>query len=113
MMLRESVQHADETFDLSALSGREDAEGTVPHQGLLMDFTEAVVLKDADCAADLRPRLVEALGVSGFLDACGVIAGFHGFTRVADSAGVPVDGRYVEEAGAIQDQTGVSQYSPA
>jgi hypothetical protein len=113
MMLRESVRQTDVTFDLNALSGEAEAEGTVPHQELLLAFAEAVVLRDQETAATLRPEMVGALGVAGFLDACGVIAGFHGFTRVADCAGVPIDERYLEEAPAVQDQTRVYRYEEA
>jgi DNA-binding phage protein len=113
MMLRESVQQTDVTFDLSSLSGQDETEGTVPHQERLLDFAEAVVLRDSEQATALRPAMIEALGIAGFLDACGVIAGFHGFTRVADSAGVPIDERYLEEAAAVQDQTKVYRYEEA
>lgn len=111
MMLRESVRQTDVTFDLSSLSGEEEAAGTVPHQELLLAFAEAVVLRDQESAASLRPEMIEALGMAGFLDACGVIAGFHGFTRVADCAGVPIDARYLEEAPAVQDQTRVYRFA--
>lgn len=113
MMLRESVRQTDKSFDLSALSGADEAHGDVPHQDRLLDFAEAVVLRDEAQAAALRPALIDALGVAGFFDACGVIAGFHGFTRVADCAGVPIDERYLEEAAAVQDQTKVYRYEEA
>lgn len=109
MMLRESVQQTGVEFELTSLSGAE-AEGTVPHQDLLLDFAEAVVLRDAEAAARLRPHMVEALGVAGYLDACGVVAGFHGFTRVADCAGVQLDERYLAEADEVKELTGVREY---
>ena len=111
-MLRESVEQTDQTFDLTAISGA-DAGGSVPHQDLLLAFAEAVVLRDVDAAGALRPKLADALGMAGFFDACGVIAGFHGFTRVADCAGVPVDGRHAPLAEEIQAQTGVRQFTGA
>ena len=109
MMLRESVQQTGVEFELTSLSG-EEAEGTVPHQDLLLDFAEAVVLHDAAAAATLRPRVIEALGPAGYLDACGVIAGFHGFTRIADASGVPLDERYQADAEAVKAQTGVREF---
>ena len=107
MMLRESVQHAGETFELTALSGDEAGNGTVPDQELLLAYAEAVTLRDDGRMTDLRPRMIAALGIDGYLDACGVIAGFHGFTRVADSAGVDLDERYLADAEAVKSQTGV------
>lgn len=109
MMLRESVQQTGVEFELTSLSG-EEADGTVPHQDLLLDFAEAVVLRDASAAATLRPRMIEALGPAGYLDACGVVAGFHGFTRIADASGVPLDERYLDEAESVKAQTGVREY---
>ncbi len=113
MMLRESVRQTDKTFDLGAISGKDEVHGTVPHQEILLQFAEAVVLRDQARAAALRPAMIGDLGLAGFLDACAVIAGFHGFTRVADCAGVPIDRRYLEEAGAVQDQTGVYRFAEA
>ena len=110
MMLRESVRQTGVEFELTSLSG-DEAQGTVPHQDLLLDLAEAVVERDDGAAAALRPRMIEALGVAGYLDACGVVAGFHGFTRVADCAGVPLDERYLAEADAVKAQTGVREYS--
>ncbi len=109
MMLRESVQQTGVEFELTSLSG-EEADGTVPHQDLLLDFAEAVVLRDASAAATLRSRMIEALGPAGYLDACGVVAGFHGFTRIADASGVPLDERYLDEAESVKAQTGVREY---
>jgi len=115
MMLRESVQQTGEAFELTALSGAEadDAtgHGTVPHQALLLAFADAVTLRDDAQMTALRPRMIAALGIDGYLDACSVIAGFHGFTRIADSAGVKLDERYLADAEAVKDQTGVREFS--
>lgn len=110
MMLRASVEQTGSEFELTALSG-ETADGTVPHQDLLLAFAEAVVLKDADTAAALRPRLIDALGTAGYFDACGVVAGFHGFTRIADASGVPLDERYQSGAEDVKAQTGVRGFT--
>ena len=116
MMLRESVQQTGETFELTALSGADAGDdtghGTVPHHDLLLDFAEAVTLRDDRQMTALRPRMIATLGIDGYLDACGVIAGFHGFTRIADSAGVKLDERYLADAEAVKDQTGVREFSP-
>ncbi len=109
MMLRESVQQTGVEFELSSLSG-EKADGTVPHQDLLLDFAEAVVLRDTATAATLRPKMIAALGRAGYFDACGVIAGFHGFTRIADASGVPLDERYLADAEDVKAQTGVRKF---
>jgi hypothetical protein len=112
MMLRESVQQTGVEFELSSLSG-ENAYGTVPHQDLLLDFAEAVVLRDTAAAAALRPKMIKALGRAGYFDACGVIAGFHGFTRIADASGVPLDKRYLADAEDVKAQTGIREFEAA
>jgi len=117
MMLRESVQQTGQSFELTALSGAASADdagdGSVPHKDLLLAYAEAVTLRNIDEITVLRPRMIDALGPAGYLDACGVIAGFHGFTRIADSAGVKLDERYLAEADAIKSQTGVREFAEA
>ena len=65
-----------------------DAKSGIPHDRLLMEFAETVVQQDDERLDELRSRLIEAVGVEGFVDACATIAGFHGFTRAADSTGI-------------------------
>ncbi len=110
MMLRASVQDTGDEFELTSLSGAQ-AEGTVPHQKLLLAFAEAVVLKDEAAATELRPTLVESLGPAGYLDACSAVAGFHGFSRVADASGIQLDERYLADAEDVKAQTGVREYA--
>ena len=112
MMLRESVQQTGVEFELTGLSGQK-ADGTVANQDLLLDFAEAVVLRDAAAAAALRPKVIEALSPAGYLDACSVIAGFHGFSRIADASGVPLDERYLADAEDVKSQTGVRTFEAA
>jgi len=112
MMLRASAQATNSEFELTSLAG-EKADGTVPHQDLLLEFAEAVVLRQEQAAADLRPRLIEALGPAGYFDACSAVAGFHGFTRVADASGIQLDERYLADAENVKSQTGVREYASA
>ena len=83
----------------------------MPHQDLLLAFAEAVVLRDKAAAKELRPKVIEALGPAGFFDTCGAIAGFHGFSRIADASGVPLDERYLEGAEDVKAQTGVREFA--
>jgi hypothetical protein len=54
--------------------------------------------------------MIKALGRAGYFDACGVIAGFHGFTRIADASGVPLDKRYLADAEDVKAQTGIREF---
>lgn len=113
MMLRESVQQTGQSFELTALSGQDTDGGSVPNHDLLLDYAEAVVTQDTARIDALRPAMIEELGADGYIDTCGVIAGFHGFTRIADSAGVKLDERFLQDAENIKSQTGVREFAEA
>jgi hypothetical protein len=111
MMLRVSVQKTGQEFDLTSIADGADADGNVPHQELLLAFADSVVRRESDRAAALRPQLIEALGEEGYFDVCGVAAGFHGFTRVADSSGVPIDEPYQADAAPVQEAIGLREHA--
>lgn len=111
MMLRASVDETGGSFEMNALGGAEDAQGDVPHQDLLLSFAEVVTVRDTQAASRLRVKMIKALGIDGYVDACGVAAGFHGFTRVADCAGVQVDSQHLAVGGAaLQAEIGIDDY---
>ncbi len=98
-MLRESVQ----------ISGGKSEE--IAHQAALVDFAEAVVLRDAPRTDAARARLHAALGDAGFVDAAAIVAAFHGFVRIADAIGIP----YTTASGGkdlpeLREQAGVNEF---
>lgn len=61
----------------------------IPHAAALVEFAEAVVLRDDVRTAAARKVLLGALGPAGMVDAAAVTAAFHGFVRIADAIGIP------------------------
>lgn len=95
-MLRESMQ----------ASGKD-----IAHAAALVEFAEAVVLRDAARAAAARAALRQALGEAGFVDAAAIVAAFHGFVRIADAIGIP----YTTAAGGrdlpeLREQAGINAF---
>ena len=88
-MLRESMQSEGKQVDVAGVTrGFDDSVG-IAHAAELVDFAEAVVLRDAARTDSARRKLLSALGEAGFADACAVVAAFHGFVRIADAIGIP------------------------
>ena len=61
----------------------------VAHAAERLEFTEAVVLRDATRLSAARAALVPLLGGAGLVDAAATVAAFHGFVRIADAIGIP------------------------
>lgn len=61
----------------------------IPHAAALVEFAEAVVLRDEARTATARDALIGALGPAGLVDAAAIVAAFHGFVRIADAIGIP------------------------
>ena len=88
-MLRESMQISGRQVDVGGVTRGFDAGVDIPHAQALVEFAEAVVLRDAPRAAAARAVLRPALGDAGLVDAAAVVGAFHGFVRIADAIGIP------------------------
>jgi len=88
-MLRESMQTEGKQVDVAGVTRGFDGNVGIPHAAELVEFTEAVVLRDAARTGAARHELLSVLGAAGFADACAVAAAFHGFVRIADAIGIP------------------------
>ena len=110
-MLRESMQISGKAVDVRGVTGGFDADVQIDHAAALVDFAEAVVLRDARRTAAARAALRRALGVAGLVDAAAVVAAFHGFVRIADSIGIPyttaAQGR---DAPDIRERAGINAF---
>ena len=88
-MLRESMQSEGKQVALGGVT-KGFAQGIdVAHAAELVEFTEAVVARDAARTAAARAALLPLLGTAGLVDAAATVAAFHGFVRVADAIGIP------------------------
>ena len=88
-MLRESMQSEGRQVALAGVTSGFADGIDVAHAAELVEFTEAVVLRDAARTAAARAALLPLLGGAGLVDAAATIAAFHGFVRVADAIGIP------------------------
>lgn len=114
-MLRESVQISGETVDLRGVTAGfgDDAksEVTVAHAPLLTGFAEAVVRRDDAAAALARDEIARAMGAAALVDAAAIVAAFHGFTRVADTIGIPYEtAAQGRDAPEIREQAGINTF---
>jgi hypothetical protein len=89
---------------------RRAEESGVPHAGLLVELAEALVAHDEECLAGLRPRLIEALGPDGFLEAATVAATFQRMVRIADGTGIPQDATLMTLAGDVADKLSLHDF---
>lgn len=96
-MLRESMKIEGHEVDLGSVTRGRDSGVEVPHAAELLEFAEAVVLRDAARIAAARNELRAALGAAGLVDAAAITAAFHGFVRIADATGIP----YENAAGGV------------
>ena len=110
-MLRESMQTEGKAVDLGHVAQGDDDGVAVPHAGELLEFAEALVLRDAQRTAAVRSKLRATLGDAGLVDAAAIAAAFHGFVRLADATGIP----YENAAGGvnrpeIRDAAGINEF---
>jgi hypothetical protein len=83
----------------------------IPHAAALVEFAEAVVVRDAARTAAAREVLRSTLGEAALVDAAAIVAAFHGFVRIADAIGIPYTtasgGRDLPE---LREQAGVNAF---
>ena len=91
-MLRASTEVSGAEFDINAVTGAATDDGGIEGGVLLHGFAEAVTRGDEARTATLRDALADALGEAAMIDAAAVAAAFHGFVRVVDATGAPVEG---------------------
>jgi len=110
-MLRESMKIEGHGVDLAGLTRGSSAGVEVPHAAELVEFVEAVVVRDAQRTARARAKLRSDLGEAGLVDAAAITAAFHGFVRIADATGIPyttaAGGRDVPE---LREEAGINEF---
>ena len=110
-MLRESMQTEGKQVDLRGVTQGFDGKADIAHAAELVEFTEAVVLRDAERVSSARGRLRAVLGDAGFVDAAAVAAAFHGFVRVADAIGIPhFTAANAPDLSALRAQAGIHDF---
>ena len=82
----------------------------MPHEAELHAFADALARGDAGLP-QARGELRAAVGDEAFIEAAAVAAVFHGYVRVADGTGIPVDELVVATSADLRDELGVNAYT--
>ena len=110
-MLRESMQTEGKQVDVRGVTQGFDSDPDIPHAAALIDFTEAVVLRDVTRTEAARKTLRAALGEAGVVDASAVVAAFHGFVRIADAIGIPyTTAARGSDLPELREQAGINEF---
>jgi len=103
MMLRGSSESSGETVNLDAIVAGRAVDSQVSGGRELIRFTDAI-LSDPKDLEGARQALVSVLGEVQMVDAAGVVGNFQRMVRIADSTGIPVDGRMAQMSADLRTQ---------
>jgi hypothetical protein len=109
-LLRGSSKAKGEDYDLALMTGA-DGDGNIPHGGLLVAFTDAVMSFDDAALPRLRNEIRSAMGDAALVDAAAVISAFNGFTRIADSTGIPLEDAKAESTADFRAALGINAFA--
>jgi hypothetical protein len=110
-MLRESMQIKGREVDVRGVATGFEGGVDIQHAAELVEFAEAVVLRDEARTVTARKTLLAALGEAGLVDAAAVVGAFHGFVRIADAIGIPYDtAARGGDAPEIRERAGVNEF---
>ena len=89
MMLRESSKFTNEAVDLRDVSAGLSDGTAVANAPLLVAFAEAVVARAPARIRAAHDAVRSTMGDAALVDVAAIVAGFHGFVRIADAIGIP------------------------
>lgn len=112
MMLRGSSAASGKEVNLETIVAGQGVDSLVPGGEALVRFTEAILRDSTDLEA-ARMALVAELGEQEMVDAAGVVGNFQRMVRIADSTGIPVDGRMAEANADVRDLLGLNDLPSA
>ena len=88
----------------------------VAHGDVLLAFANAAYAAESEADPTLavaREAVRSAVGDDGFVDACGVVGNFQRMVRIADGAGIPLDGVVSVMTQDIREELGIESYPSA
>lgn len=112
MMLRGSSESSGETVNLNAIVAGRDVDSQISGGSELIRFTDAILSQPEDLEA-ARESLASVLGEAQVVDAAGVVGNFQRMVRIADSTGIPVDGRMAQMSADIRTQLALNELPSA
>ena len=90
----------------------EPTEGIQP--SIIQEIEEVLQrIRDAGETARTRAAIAEALGEAALADAAATVAAFHGFPRVADATGIPLEDDKAAQTEIIRDEIGIDAFDIA
>ena len=92
MLLRASGEATGTTVDIDAVVDEAPDETGIPGARAIARLVDASVRNDDTALPAARARVIEELGRDALHDAAAVIGNFERMNRIADAAGIPLDG---------------------
>lgn len=112
MMLRGSSAANGTQVNLDAIVAGQAVDSQLPGGTALVRFTDAI-LRDSEDLVAARNGLISEIGERAMVDAAGVVGNFQRMVRIADSTGIPVDGRMAEMNAEVREQLGLNDLPSA
>jgi len=112
MMLRGSSLISGVDANLDSIVAGAEVDSQIAGGNVLLRFTDAALTNLDDLQA-ARDAVLDELGPAKLVDAAGVIGNFQRMVRIADSTGIPVDGRMAEMSADVRDQLHLNELPSA
>ena len=111
-MLRASIEYSGRDAQLLGISeGEKAGDAGIAHGERLTTFASAAVAGDVAELATARAALRDAAGSGALVDAAAVVGNFQRMVRIADGAGIPLDGVTLALTSGLREDLGVEEYS--
>jgi len=110
-MLRASIEYSGADAKLAGIAeGAKAGDAGIEHGERLTAFADAAVKGDAAELATAREALREAAGSGVLVDAAAVVGNFERMVRIADGAGIPLDGVVTALSGDFREELGLEEF---
>ncbi len=109
VLLRGSGEFTGDVYDFRSINGEAVDTCGIPHAGLLLRFSEAVLKTGADVAS-IRREVLDTLGAPALVDSAAVIAIFNAVVRIADATGISLEDYKVDTTADLRSELGIDKF---
>jgi hypothetical protein len=110
-MLRASIEYSGAEAEISGIAeGSKAGDAGIEHGERLTRFADAAVSGDPAELATARESLRDAAGADVLVDAAAVVGNFERMVRIADGAGIPLDGVMTALSGDFREELGIEEF---
>jgi hypothetical protein len=110
-MLRASIEYSGADANLTGIAdGAKAGDAGIEHGERLTAFADAAVKGDPAELATARETLRDAAGSEVLVDAAAVVGNFERMVRIADGAGIPLDGVVTALSGDFREELGLEAF---